>query len=207
MAPSSMSRPRQCSSRCRAHGEQTHSWSRSGTWSWPCDSSCTWSRSGGSSWPCGLCTRWRASSCPSRVTSLFPAVCADDSGCASLSVHRQSWTLQFDIVTGFLLVQTVQKTVEIPLCSSLARLLSSRCCATTGAGFRQCCPVEMPLLQFIDSRRHPCCSGPDSACRGAAVAVYRQSSTFQLWRRGKFGVQTARKLSTFHGCSFQCFQG
>ena len=39
----------------------------------------------------------------------------------------------------------------------------------------------------------------------AAVAVYRQSWTFQLWRRGKFGVQTARKPSSFHGCSFQQF--
>ena len=98
MASSSMSRPRQCGSRCRAHGEQTHSWSRSGTWSWPCDSSCTWSRPGGSSWPCGPCTRWRASSCPSRVTSLWTcssssSIRTDECGCASPSVHRQSWTL------------------------------------------------------------------------------------------------------------------
>ena len=32
-------------------------------------------------------------------------------------------------------------------------------------------PVEVPLLQFIDGRRHPCYGGPDSACGGAAVAV------------------------------------
>ena len=32
-------------------------------------------------------------------------------------------------------------------------------------------PVEVPLLQFIDGRRHPCHGGPDSACGGAAVAV------------------------------------
>ena len=36
-------------------------------------------------------------------------------------------------VTGIPLAQTVQKTVKIPPCSSLARLLSPRCCATTGA--------------------------------------------------------------------------
>ena len=29
-------------------------------------------------------------------------------------------------------------------CSSLAKLLSFRCCATIGAGFRQCCPVQVP---------------------------------------------------------------
>ena len=32
-------------------------------------------------------------------------------------------------------------------------------------------PVEVPLLQFIDGRRHPCHGGPDNACGGAAVAV------------------------------------
>ena len=32
-------------------------------------------------------------------------------------------------------------------------------------------PVEVPLLQFIDGRRHPCHGGSDSACGSAAVAV------------------------------------
>ena len=47
-------------------------------------------------------------------------------------------------VTGFPLVQTVQKTVVIRPCSSLARLFTSRCCAPTGAMVRQCCSVEVP---------------------------------------------------------------
>ena len=176
MASSSMWRPRQCGSRCRAHGEQTHSWSRSGTWSWPCDSSCTWSRPGGSSWPCGPCTRWRASSCPSRVTSCEHAVQVSASVQMTVVVPRLQFIdrvghCRYATETGFLLVQTMQKTVVIRLCSSLARSFTSRCCATTGAMVRQCCPVEVPLLQFIDSRRHPCCGGPDSACGAPAVAV------------------------------------
>ena len=32
-------------------------------------------------------------------------------------------------------------------------------------------PVEVPLLQFLDGRRHPCHGGHDSACGGAAVAL------------------------------------
>ena len=52
---------------------------------------------------------------------------------------------------------------------------------------------EVPQLQFFDSRRNSSC---------AAVAVFRQSSKFQLWRRGSLRLQTARKPSTFHGCSF-----
>ena len=43
---------------------------------------------------------------------------------------------------------TVQKTVVIRLCSSFATLFTSQCCATTGAMVRQCCPVEVPLLQL-----------------------------------------------------------
>ena len=109
-----------------------------------------------------------------------------------------------DTATAILLVQTVQKTVEIPLCSSLARLLSSRCCATTGAGERQCCPVEAPQPQFIDSRRHPCCGDPDSAwwsCRCCSLSTVVDI----LWRRGKIGVANCKKKLTLHGCSFQQF--
>ena len=79
---------------------------------------------------------------------------------------------RYATVTGFLLVQTVQKTVVIPLCSSLARLFTSRCCATTGTMVRQCCPVELPQLQFIDSRRHSNC--------GAEVVVVPQVH-LRLW--------------------------
>ena len=32
-------------------------------------------------------------------------------------------------------------------------------------------PVEVPLLQFIDGRRHPCHGGPDSACGAEANGV------------------------------------
>ena len=74
----------------------------------------------------------------------------------------------FATVTGFLHVQTVQKTVVKRLCRSLARSFFP-VFATTGAMVRQCCPVEVPLL-----------CGPDSACGAPAVAVHRQSSTFQL---------------------------
>ena len=154
MASSSMSRPRQCGSPCRAHGEQTHSWSRSGIWSWPCDSSCTWSRPGGSSWPCGPCTRWRASWCPSKITSLGSCSSSSTIPCRRLQFIDRVGHCSHATVIG-ILVQTVQKTVEIRLSSSLARLFTSRCCATTGAMVRQCCPVEVPLLQFIDSRQHP----------------------------------------------------
>ena len=44
---------------CRCGGpmvvypEDKTTWSRPGTWSWPCDSFCTWGRS----WSCGPCTR------------------------------------------------------------------------------------------------------------------------------------------------------
>ena len=51
----------------------------------------------------------------------------------------------FASVTGFLLVQTVQKTVVVRLCSSLARSFLPLF-ATTGAMVRQCCPVVVPLL-------------------------------------------------------------
>ena len=109
-------------------------------------------------------------------------------------------------VAGIPLVQTVQKTVEIPLCSSLAGFFSSRCCATTGAevrqvlsrgGARYCSsstvvdiPVvvvqtvhgELPKMHLFDSRRNSSC--------GAEASL---------------GLQTARKPSTFHGCSFQQF--
>ena len=50
--------------------EGTVTWSRPGTWSRPCDSSCSWIRPGAKSWPSGPCTRWRASCCPPTVTSL-----------------------------------------------------------------------------------------------------------------------------------------
>ena len=81
--------------------------------------------------------------------------------------------------------------------------MSSRCCATIGAGFRQCCPVEVPLLQFIDSRRHPCCGGPDSAwwsCRSCSSSTVVDIPTVA---QRQLGLQTARKPSAFHGCSFQ----
>ena len=79
------------------HGEHTHSWSRSGPWSWSCDSSCTWSRPVGVH---GLADRVRDGVLlgvlrglrPCEHAVQVPAVCADDSGCALPSVHRQSWT-------------------------------------------------------------------------------------------------------------------
>ena len=74
-------------------------------------------------------------------------------------------------VTGIPLVLTVQKNVKLPLCSFFGELVNARRCATTGVGFRQCCPVEVPLLEFVDSRRHPCCGGSDSACGVAKVTV------------------------------------
>ena len=144
---------------------------------------------------------WRLRPCEHAAQA--PAVRSDDSGLPRLQFIDKVGHCSSATVTGIPLVQTAQKTVEIPLCSSLASLLSPCCCATTGAGFRQCCPVEVPLLQFVDSRRHPCCCGPESACGVAEVAVYRQSSTFQLWRRGKFGVRENRRLST--GTVFSSF--
>ena len=135
---------------------------------------------------------WRL--CPCEHAAQAPAVRSDDSGSPRLQFIDSVGHCSSATVTGIPLAQTVQKTVEIPLCSSLARLLSPRCCATTGAGFRQCCPVQVPLLQFVDICRHPC-GGPDSACGVAAVAVYRQSSTSQLWRRGKFlGANCAKTV-------------
>ena len=62
--------------------------------------------------------------------------------------------------------------------------------------------MEVPLLQFFDSRRHPCCGGPDSACGVAADAVFRQSSKFQLWRRGKFGIANFAKTVDFPRVQF-----
>ena len=143
---------------------------------------------------------WRFRCCEHAAQA--PAIRSDDSGLPRLPFIDRVGHCSYDTVTGILLVQNVQKTVEIPLCSSLTRLLSSRCCATIGAGFRQCCPVEVPLLQFIDSRRHPRCGGPDSACRVAAVAVHRQSPTFQLWRRGKIGVANCAKTVDFPQVQF-----
>ena len=57
-------------------------------------------------------------------------------------------------------MQFLGKVVELPL------LCNDRCLGLTmlsrgGA-----------LLQYIDSRRHPCCGGPDSACGAAADAVF-----------------------------------
>ena len=95
--------------------------------------------------------------CPCEHAAQVPAVRSDDSGLPRLQFIDRVGHCSYATVTGIPLVQTVQKIVEIPLCSSLARLLCSRCCATTGAGFRQCCPVEVPQLQFIDSRRHSSC--------------------------------------------------
>ena len=54
-------------------------------------------------------------------------------------------------------------------------------------GSHSAVPVEVPLLQVIDSRRHPCCGGPDSTCGVAADAVYRWSSISLLWHRGSMG--------------------
>ena len=102
---------------------------------------------------------------------------------------------RYATVTGFLLVQTVQKTVVIRLCSSLARLFTSRCCATTGAMGRQCCLVEVPLLQFIDSRRHPCCGGPDSACGAPAVAVIDSRRHSNFGAEARLGFKLHEKLS------------
>ena len=99
---------------------------------------------------------------------------------------------------------TVQKNVKIPLCSFFGELVNARRCATTGVGFRQGRPVEVPLLQFVDSRRHPCCGGSDSACGVATVTVISTVVDIpvvaqrQVW-------ETARKPSTFHGCSSQQF--
>ena len=112
----------------------------------------------------------------------------------------------YDTVTGILLVQTVQKTVEIPLCSSLARLLSSRCCATIGAGFTQCYPVEVPLLQFIDSRRHPWCGGPDSAwwsCRSCSLSTVADIPI--VAQRQDWGCKLREKRRLSMGALFSSF--
>ena len=82
--------------------------------------------------------------------------------------------------TGIPLLLTVQKTVKIPLCGSLAKLLRSRCCATTGAGLDSCL-VEVPVLQ--------------STVVEIPIVAQRQ-----------FGLQTARKPLTFHGQFFSQFQ-
>ena len=105
---------------------------------------------------------------PCEHATRVPAVRVDDSG---LPRRHCSYVTE----TGIRLVQTVQKTVEIPLCSSLARLVSSRCCATIGAGFRQCCPVELPQLQFINSRRHSSCGAEVSL--GCKLRENRRLST------------------------------
>ena len=48
---------------------------------------------------------------------------------------------------------------------------------------RRCAvPVEVPLLQVIDSHRHPCCGGPDSNCGGAAEAVGETAKTVDVHR-------------------------
>ena len=78
-----------------------------------------------------------------------PAVRSDDNG-----VPR----LQFIDGFGHCVMSQRQVSLSCELCRRplrflcavpLARLLSSRCCATTGAGL-DCCLVEVPLLQFID---------------------------------------------------------
>ena len=102
----------------------------------------TWSRLGTSSWPClwtvyemacFVCVRWRLR--PFEHAAQAPAVCSDDSGLHRLQSIDRVGHCSSATVTGIPLAQTVQKTVEIPLCSSLARLLSPRCCATIGARF------------------------------------------------------------------------
>ena len=86
--------------------------------------------------------------------------------------------------TSILLVQAVQKTVKtlgavIWRDGECPSLCNDRCRGSDSA-----VSVEVPLLQVIDSRRHPCCGGPDSNCGGAAEAVYRSSSISLLWHRG-----------------------
>ena len=65
--------------------EGTVTWSRPGTWSWPCDSFCTWGRPGESSWPLDrvrdgvllvVLRRLR----PCEHAAQVPAVRSDDSG-------------------------------------------------------------------------------------------------------------------------------
>ena len=112
-------------------------WSRPGTWSWPCDSSCTWSRA--SSWPFWTVYEMECflgsldGVVPVNMQNKFQQSVQDDSGLPRLQFIDRVGHFSYATVTGITLVQTVQKTVKIPPCSSLARLLSSRCCATTGA--------------------------------------------------------------------------
>ena len=181
-------------------------WSRPGTWSWPFDSPFTWR--------CEFMALW----------TVYEMACffVSSDGYVPVNMpHKFQHSVQMTVVvprlqfidrvghcsyftvTGISLVQTVQKTSEIPLCSSLARLLSSRCCTTIGAGVRT-------VLSH----------------GGAAIVVHRQSSTSVLWwsrqctlsccrcsfstvvdiptvaQRQDCGLQIARKPSTFHGCSF-----
>ena len=131
------------------------SWSCPGTWLWPCDSSCLGAVQVRVH---GLADRVRDGVLLVVLRRLrlcehaaqVPAVRSDDNGLLCLQFIDRVGYCSYATVTGILLVQTVQKTVEIPLCSSLARL------------FRQCCPVEVPLLQYIESRRHPCCGAEAS---------------------------------------------
>ena len=108
---------------------------------------------------------------------------------------------QCSYVPGIPLLLTVQKTVEIPVCSSLAKLLSSRCCATTGAGLDSCL-VEVLPLQFIDGRRYLCCGGPDSAWRGAAVAVFSTVVEIPVVAQRQFGVANCAKTVDFPRVQF-----
>ena len=57
---------------------------------------------------------------------------------------------------------TVQMNVKCAVLSRVGEcpsLCNDRCSGSDSA-----VPVEVPLLQFIDSRRHPCYGGPDSTC-------------------------------------------
>ena len=144
--------------------------------------------------------------CPCEHAAQVPAVRSDDSGLPRLQFIDRVGHCSYATVTGISLVQTVQKTVKISSVQFLARLLSSRCCASTGAGVRQCCLVEVPLLQFIDSRRHPCHGGPDSAlwsCRRCSFSTVVEMPV--VAQRHDWSCKLRENSSTFHECSFQRF--
>ena len=130
------------------------SWSRPGAWSWPCDSSCTWSR-------------------PSGEFMAFD-------GYVPVSMLHKFQQFGQMTVAGIPLVQTVQKTVEIPLCSSLAgfsapvavrrqvlrfdssvswrgRYCSSSTVVDIPVVVVQTVHGELPKMHFSDSRRNSSC--------------------------------------------------
>ena len=76
---------------------------------------------------------------------------------ASPSVHRHVLDITDMTQRQVRTVPTVQEYVVTPQRSSWCS--RARCYATTGAGYGpySVLTVEVPQLQFIDSRRHPCC--------------------------------------------------